>query len=434
MNKIWAIEAVAIVLILGVEPTADAVNIPKITKVQYTTWIVEHLSNYNLAETITSVQTKKTMLKEIEETKNKNLAVNKTLGFRHVMYWEHEFNDMFLVKNDSMHIHIDTRSNELIYYRRQWTNVDVNVSNFIENEFEPKNFYWKQLVIFPDEDDCKDFYSFNQTMQYPVVCWEVRYKDGTTVMYDGDGEPIGKGVPAPSYEAFSLSGYDKGTPHNPWNSWRANADKWFRKWFSNVISKSLPSNEEVSRYISDPNITYFYEIAHSGGEPTRFQTNGDKVFYTVNELNEDMANREPMTLAVLCSCEAMRDTGPGTLSYGFRKGETKDTITIGYVGMGGCPGWYDSLDWQECLFLNIDRGFTIKNAFDLACSLFPRISDCVVFVGDEKIRLNEPDIIDQQVDLTSPMSIIVHVQRILQTTRVGELIKKLSILSFVEYF
>jgi hypothetical protein len=418
MKKIWTIVAVAIVIILGVEPTADAINITKITKIQYTTWIIENLWNFNLAEAMTNIQNKKTLMKEIEQTKNKILVVNKTIGYRHILYWEHKFNDMFFVKNDSILLHIDTKNKDVIYYNRQWTNITMNISELRKSEFEPENYYWKQPVIFPDKDDCKKFYSFNQTISYPIVCWEVRHKDGSTIIYNYDGEIIGQGVPAPSYEAFSLSGYDKDVPHNPWNSWRANANEWFQKWFEDTITLTLPSNEKVSYYICNPNITYFYEIAHSGGEPTRFQTNGDKIYYTVDQLNEDMANRQPTALAILCSCEAMRQTGPGTLSYGFRKGETKNTITIGYVGMGSCPGWIDSLDWQDCMFSYMDRGFTIKNAFDLACSFYPSISDCVVFIGDDQIRIDQPIIIGQRSKQTSIMPDIIYRHKLLQITRI----------------
>ena len=82
----------------------------------------------------------------------------------------------------------------------------------------------------------------------------------------------------------------------------------------------------------------------------------------------------------------MQSTGPGTLSYEFRKGELDDTVTIGYVGMGKCPiSMYDTLDWQDTLFSYIDRGYKVKVAFDTANSIYPKISSCVKFVGDTDI-------------------------------------------------
>ncbi|MFW6121595.1 MAG: hypothetical protein ACOC80_11950, partial [Petrotogales bacterium] len=301
-------------------------------------------------------------------------------------YWEHKFKDMLLVKNDSILLNLDAENKDILAYHRKWTEIEINFSGYENQEFNPASYHWKNLVVFPDSDDCKNFYRFTNTQEYPLVCWEVRHTDGTTRMYNSLGEQIGHGVPAPAYEALLLSGYDKGIPHDPWSRWRCNANKWFDKWVETTISIGCPTNEQISYYISDPDSKYFYEIAHSGGKPTRFQSSGDGIYYTAQQLQEDIKNREPMRLAIFCSCDAMIRTNKGTLSYEIRKGEMKNTVTIGYIGMGSCPGWTDSLDWQNCMFMYMDRGFTIKNAFNIACALYPKISDCVRFVGDEKIK------------------------------------------------
>ena len=412
MNKIWAIEAAVIVVILGIEPTADAINITKLAKVQYESWIGEKISNYGLAKTILSIQTKKTTIKEIEETENKTLLVNTTIGTNQVMYWRHKVKDMFFVKNDSMNMHYNKYTKDVVYFRKQWTNIDINTSSFDMYFFEPQNYYWKEAVIFPDEDDLGSFYQFTINQNYPVICWEVRHKDGSTLLYNQTGHIIGNGVASPSYTSFTLSGYDNSSPGDEWRLWRENANKWFIKWFSQPISISHPTNQQVSNYVSNPDIKYFYEIAHSGGLPTRFQTNADNVYYTADQLKEDMKNRDSINLAILCSCEAMQDTGPETLSYEFRKGETQDTVTIGYVGMGRCPGWSNSLDWQDAMFTYIDRGHTFKQAFNLACSIYPEIADCVVFVGDEKARIDDLAPVQEYPS-----------KQLIQTIRVVDLIK-----------
>ena len=59
--------------------------------------------------------------------------------------------------------------------------------------------------------------------------------------------------------------------------------------------------------------------------------------------------------------------------------------------MSGCPGWYDSLDWQDYMFQKIDEGNTIKQSFDLATAQYPLIAPCVVFVGD--VNLKSSDIV-----------------------------------------
>lgn len=387
MRKTWKIEAAVLVLILGVKPTAEAINITKTTKCQDTYRLSDKFSEIIITEKITSVLEKVKILKEINETKNKTLVVNTTIGYRRVKYYEHIVWDRFFVKNDSILVHYDLNSDHILYFHKKWTNLIVNVSEFINKNIVTETIYWKQLVIFPDEDDCKNMYTFTQKTKYPILCWEVRYLNGTTTLFDSNGKQIGYGVPTPSYNAFTLSGYDNNPPHDPWGSWRANANKWFNKWFENVISISRPTNEQISYYISDFDSSYFYEIAHSGGEPTRFQSSGNGIYYTADQLREDMKNREPIKLTILCSCEAMQRTDQGTLSYEFRKGQIDDTITIGYIGMGGCPGWYDSLDWQDAMFSYFDRGYTVRTAFDLATALYPRISDCVKYVGDNKQRI-----------------------------------------------
>jgi hypothetical protein len=409
MKKIWIIEFIAIMVILLIEPTADAINILMAIKIQYKTMITEHLLDIYNKKTISNLNEKKKISKEINETENKTLVINKTIGFRKVRYWEHKIKDIFYVKNDSILLHTNSTNNNILFYQRKWTDIKINLSHYEKQWFEPENYSWLQYVIFPDANDCKQFYFFNKNLSYPIICLEVRYIDGTTIMYNHKGEKIGFGVPAPSNYAFSLSGYDNGTPHDPWRNWRRNADKWFKKWFETTICIGFPTIQQVSENIRNTDVKYFYEIAHSGGEPTRFQTNGYNVYYTADKLKKDMENREPIRLAILCSCEAMKRTDNGTLSYEFRKGEMENTITIGYVGMGNCSGWHDSLDWQNAMFIYIDRGFSIKNAFLLASSLYPKLSDCVKFVGDDKIKIKAliRDAFDMNNNLSS-LAILLH--------------------------
>jgi hypothetical protein len=85
----------------------------------------------------------------------------------------------------------------------------------------------------------------------------------------------------------------------------------------------------------------------------------------------------------------MKQTGPGTLSYELRKGELNGTVTIGYVGMGHCPNWVDSLYWQDFMFQKIDNGYTIKKAFDRACAYYPKLENYVKFVGDINLKIND---------------------------------------------
>jgi hypothetical protein len=102
-----------------------------------------------------------------------------------------------------------------------------------------------------------------------------------------------------------------------------------------------------------------------------------------------MEDREPMKLAILCCCSAMSYTGPGSLSYEFRKGSMNGTVAIGYFKMESCPNWYQSLDWQDFMFEHIDKGFTVKKAYDRACAEYPQLADYVRFIGDPDLIIND---------------------------------------------
>ena len=140
----------------------------------------------------------------------------------------------------------------------------------------------------------------------------------------------------------------------------------------------------------------------SVGLPTRFQANAEGIYYTADQLHIDMRNRDPIRFAMLCSCEAMRDTGPGTLSYEFRKGKTQNTVTVGYIGMASCPGWSVSLEWQDYMFYIINSNYTIQDAFNLACAEYPIIADCVLFIGDPTMKIWEEDGGDHEGDQIRP--------------------------------
>ena len=343
-----------------------------------------------------NLNTDRVIFLEIDETRDKILIVDDVIGDIHVQYWEHVINDVF-VKNDSILLHIDIDGGDVINYERSWTDVDFVLSDSLDEEFEPMNIFWKHLVVFPDENDCSYFYIFYEQVNYPIVCWEVRHTDGTTIIYDLDGRKIGDGVPAPYEIGFSLNGYDDEVGPNCWRNWRENADHWFKKWFDSTVSLASPSVDEISINIQNAKETCFYELAHSGGLPTRFQ-NDQFGYYWADQLKEDMANRQPMKFAFIGSCEGMRKIGSGTLSYEFRKGQMENTVTVGYIGMSSCPGWSVSLEWQDLMFFNMDRDLTIKESFDLASAYYPTIANCVRFVGDENLKIKDNPSISPGID------------------------------------
>ena len=330
-------------------------------------------------------------IKNLEDTA---LIFNGTIGNRYVLYWRHVV-DNVVVKGDYILLHLDKDKRRVIDYKKHWTNIDISIK---ANPFEPREFFWKKLVVFPNNKACNYFYNFSINATYPIICWEVRHINGSTIMYDLNGRKIGKGVPAP-VKGFSLSGYDSEYGPDCWKRWRLSADKWFKKWCESTISISSPAPQTISYYIRDKNVLFFYELAH--GDSFLFQADREGSYYTSSMLHEDMKERGPMKFAFIGSCEGMRFTGEGTFSYEFRKGKKTGTVTIGYVGMAECPGWSVSLQWQENMFRKMDEGMTVKEAFDLASAYYPAIANCVKFVGDENLRVIK-DSENPVINITDP--------------------------------
>lgn len=325
---------------------------------------------------------KKVIFTEIDRTADKVLMVDDIIGDRQVKYWEHIIDDVY-VKGDYILLHIDIETDEIVEYIRDWTDVKL-IPEMNSELFKPeKDYFWKNAVVFPDENDCTYFYTFDDSIEYPLTCWEVRYKDGTTIMYEINGMEIGYGEPAPS-KGFSLSGFDSGAI-DPWKAKRENADHWFKKWCSSTTSISLPTPSTISSYVSNSQYDYFYELAHGGS--TKFQADSTGSYYTSSDVASDMAGRSAMTFAFIGSCEGMTNTGPGTFSYEFRKGSSTNTVTVGYTGMGSSTGWGYSSPWQDYMFQKMYNGETMRKAFDLACSFYPLIAPNVVFEGDTSLKI-----------------------------------------------
>jgi hypothetical protein len=336
------------------------------------------------SEKINIISNDITIPSEILNIEDKILTRDLIIGDIHVRYWNHVINNV-IVKNDYILLHNDVIDSNIIDYDIFWR--DVEVPNLGNLDFRPEKYSWKKLVMFSGPEDLTYFYEFIQYQDFPVICWEVRHNDGSTILYNLDGNKIGNGVPAP-YKGFSLSGFHEEGYPDPWINWRLNADSWFVKWCDSTTSMSFPTPATISSFISDPDYELFFEIAHGGS--SYFQATQTEYYYA-SDVTTAMQNRNPMRFAFIGSCGGMDSVGPGTWSYEFRKGENVETVVVGYTGMGDCPGWSVALPWQDYMFYAIDVGYTIKDAFDSACSIYPIIAPCVVFTGDPnlKIRIEE---------------------------------------------
>lgn len=339
-------------------------------------------SQNNIQTTILTIEDfsiKTNILIDIENTQEKTEIIETTIDETQIKYWEHKINNI-MVMNDSILLHIDTISNTIVEYKKTWT--DIQIQNALEEEFEPINpYHWKKKIIFPQENDIGINYYFFEKQQYPLYCWEVRYKDGTTKLYNQNNKHIGNGISTPVSYTYSLKG--SGDPY--WKYWRSNAMQYMKKWTDQMIGTNDP--DFLSYSLKHLNTSYFYAIAHSGKQPNQFLLNNN-TYYTSKQLYEDMKNRKPITFAMLCCCQGMNDIKPGSLSHEFRKGSTKNTVVIGYVNMGSYNGSFtDTLDWQDIFFKHIERGLTVKKSFNIACKYKPKLIEHVRFTGDTNLKI-----------------------------------------------
>jgi len=332
--------------------------------------------------------TKAEIFKEIEKTEDKILIVDRVISGRHVKYWEHVINDIY-IKNDFILLHMNIENDDILKYERSWTDTDIIISDSMDWVFELHNYSWKKKVFFADEEDCKYFYTFYDSQVYPKACWEFRFTDGQTILYNFDGEQIGHGIPAPS-NGFLLSGYGTLDWPDTWRYYRENADYWFSKWCNSTVSIPLPTPETISSYVRDPTVKFFYEMAHGGSYHFVADSN-ESYYYAFNPFDNnawiDMLCRLPMHFAFIGSCDGMTNTGFGTFSFSFRRGQRINTATVGFSGMGTCPGWEFAREWQDYMFSMMDEGNTIKYSFDMASAQYPTIAPCVVFVGDANLEV-----------------------------------------------
>jgi len=334
-------------------------------------------------QSVVAEEIKEEKYPDISLIHDKTLSVDKIIGERLVKYYEHIIDDV-KIKGDYILIHNNPTNGDLITFEKTWTDIDFQIPTF--NDFEPTNYLRKGKIIIPDEEDLRDYYSFNNPVEFPIACWEIGYEDGRVILYNTNGEEIGKGIPSP-YDGYVLSGphYDGG---DVWENNRINAQFWYNRWCDSYTSIFSPYPSQISSNINDPNVELFYELAHGDSYYFRAHTSGAH-YYSANLAN-DMQNREKMRFAFIGSCESMTNTGPGTFSYEFRKGQMTNTTTVGFDHMQNCDGGMEvEIPWQNRMFSLMDQGLTIKESFDLATAYYPVIEPAVVFVGDGDMKIRE---------------------------------------------
>lgn len=228
-------------------------------------------------------------------------------------------------------------------------------------------------------------------------CWIVETEQAgeiSAVVIDAvEGQIVGQAVPPPA-SGFSLTGPINSDCTGGWFSWSTNARDWFEKMGYATEMAQYPTQARMIEKIQSLNLSVFYEMAHGGS--TSFG-NGCGDSTSASEITAWLTGIPAMPFAFLGSCDGMCSTGPGTLSYAFRKGSSTNTATIGYCGMGTEGGpcinncWYGGYTvlWQTRLFEKLSQGKTIKESFDIANADYPGCGTnaCMRFAGDPDLRL-----------------------------------------------
>jgi hypothetical protein len=318
-----------------------------------------------------------------------------------IVYFHQRKIDEAVVEKDFMVYQFDRNTRELLARNSHWRNdLPEHLSKSIiakeraESLVEGEVQFSKMYIISPESD----VFPIKPTPMNP--CWVVRSIDNgnliVTIIDAVDGKILGNGIPPP-YTAFSMSGPQYFDPcGGVWYNWYKNAEFWFNEMGYSTESVEWPTEDKIKSHIQSNETAMFYEIAHSGGRSDQFKSgclNGSEREYTyAYEIEEWIANYTKMPFAFLASCFSMCNTSDGNLSYEFRKGSMKNTVTIGYCNMSDekchlC--WTYSLDWQDMLFDYMNQSYTVKSAFDQANADYPCCAStgCMRFVGDENLKV-----------------------------------------------
>lgn len=184
-------------------------------------------------------------------------------------------------------------------------------------------------------------------------------------------------------KAIAISGHYTDSYPEYWGGIRDATASRFTDWGYETWTVHAPSKAQYEAHIKDSSCSYCFAMAHGGSTSFGIQKG---ISIRASDIENWMANRNKMTFAFLGHCNAMDNTGPGTLSYAYRKGSTTNTVTIGFTNFpsGGAPYF----GWTQKLFETADTGVTWKEAFDHANECYPICASYTKFVGDKSLTIN----------------------------------------------
>jgi len=255
---------------------------------------------------------------------------------------------------------------------------------------------WTRLLVISPESDV---YPIEPEPENP--CWVVTSLEGealvVTVVDATSGRILGNGIPPP-YGGFSFSGPHYIEPcRGAWTEWYQNATDWYGTMGYYTDSVEWPTLEHIQSHVQSTTTSVVYIIAH--GNPLGFWSGcaGGETWSTLyaSDVEAWITDYTKVCFAFLGGCDALCETGPGTISHAFRKGSMDSTITVGYCAMseGGCmDAWIHSVDWQDALFGYLQSGLTMQEAFDQAGADYPMcvVTGCMEYCGDPDFVISPP--------------------------------------------
>jgi len=319
------------------------------------------------------------------------------IGDRIVYFHQREIGEA-TVEKDCIVYQFSKQDGELLKKIERWrtdlpSTLPTNLVSHIHAEcLAPGDIEFSRLYYISTESDVFLLDPVPKNPCWVVISMEFGWKV-VTIVDAVTGERLGEGVPPP-YLGYSMTGPQYDQPcYGAWTEWMNNAHYWFEQMGYPTDTTVWPTKVEVQSVIQNPDVTVFYELAHSGGDSYQF-INGciDGQEYEITlatDVETWIANYRKMPFTFLGSCYSHCETGAGTISNAFRKGSLTDCVSLGYCGMAeewcwDC--WVVSLSWQDALFSYMYSGDAVKTAFDKALADYPICggsNDCMRFAGDE---------------------------------------------------
>jgi len=318
-----------------------------------------------------------------------------------IVYSHKRMIDDAIVEKDYIVYQFNKNTKELIDKKIHWReDLPEHLPSIISKEqaesLAQGEVEFSRLVYISPESE---IYKIDPTPQNP--CWIVRcinkYGELIEIVVDSiTGEILGNGVPPP-YNALAIGGPDHGScAEYYYDPYALNAQSWFNTMGYSTEALDNPDEPLIQAHISNCETALFYELCHGDSYGFRNDCTGDQSI-TSAEVATWIQDYTKMPFAFIGSCAGLVNTGPGTFSDAFRKGEMTDTVTVGYNHMSYGPGdpwdctdaWSNALAWQTALFGYLSSGWTIEEAYNQACIDYAAANcgTCMKFFGDPDLTL-----------------------------------------------